>query len=87
MRTPFKLRSSPSPFKKQNLSPTASAAKAKRDKEAAMSEWGKYKKRTAQAKDCGEGYDYDHDTGECVKASTNRANNSRSGSVQQNYGY
>ena len=87
MRTPFKLRSSPSPFKKQKLSPKASAAKAKRDQEAAMSEWGKYKKRTAQQKDCGDGYDFDHDTGKCVKESTNRANNDRDGAVQERYNY
>ena len=87
MRTPFKLRSSPSPFKKQKLSAEASAAKATRDKKAAMSEWGKYKKRTAQQEDCGDGYDYDHDTGKCVKESTNRANNDRDGSVQERYNY
>ena len=34
MRTPFKLRSHPTPFK-QNLSPEAAAAKKKRDIEAA----------------------------------------------------
>ena len=52
-----------------------------------MSEWGKYKKRTAQQKDCGDGYDFDHDTGKCVKASTNRANNDRDGAVQERYNY
>ena len=36
----------------QKLSPTARRAKAARDKRYAMSEWGKYKKRTAQAKKC-----------------------------------
>jgi len=87
MRTPFKLRSSPSPFKKQKLSAKASAAKAIRDKNAAMSEWGKFKKRTAQQEDCPDGYDFDHDTGKCVEQSTNRANNSRSGSVQERYNY
>ncbi len=35
MTTPFKLRSSPSPFKKQELSPEAAAAKKKRDIKAA----------------------------------------------------
>ena len=68
------LKSSPI---KQKLSPKASAAKAKRDKAAAMSEWGKYKKRTAQRANCPKGYDFDHDTGKCIKASTNRAKNSK----------
>ena len=87
MTTPFKLRSGSSPFKKQDLSPEAAEAKAKRDQEAAMSEWGKYKKRTAQAKDCPDGYDYDHKQCKCIPKSQNRSNNSRSGSVQSNYGY
>ena len=40
----------------QKLSPTAKRAKAARDKAYAMSEWGKYKKRTAQVKDCPDGH-------------------------------
>ena len=36
----------------QGLSPTALKRKRARDKAAAMSSWGKYKKRTAQAKKC-----------------------------------
>ena len=36
--TPFKI--------KQKLSPVAKRAKAVRDKKAAMTEWGKFKKRT-----------------------------------------
>jgi len=86
MTTPFKLRSGSSPFK-QNLSPKAAAAKAKRDQEAAMSPWGKYKKRTAQQEDCKPGYDYDHQQRKCVPQTENRSNNSRSGSVQSSYGY
>tara|TARA_R110002110_G_scaffold354726_1_gene564434 strand:+ start:100 stop:342 length:243 start_codon:yes stop_codon:yes gene_type:complete len=77
--TPFKL--------KQKLSPKASAAKARRDKTAAMSEWGKFKKRTAQAKGCPSGQDFDHASGKCISASSNRANNSRSGATKRNYNY
>ena len=78
-----------SPFKttKQKLSPVARRAKAIRDKKAAMSEWGKYKKRTAQLQGCKDGYDFDHATGKCMPASKNRANNSRSGSTKKKYGY
>ena len=47
----------------QKLSIKARLAKAKRDKKYAMSEWGKYKKRTAQAKKCKKGYDFDHRLG------------------------
>jgi hypothetical protein len=78
-RSPIKL--------KQKLSPTASAAKARRDKAAAMSEWGKFKKRTAQKKGCPEGQDFDHATGKCIPASKNRAKNSRSGSTKRKYNY
>ena len=52
-----------------------------------MSEWGKYKKRTAQKAGCKKGYDFDHATGKCIPASKNRANNSRSGSTKKKYGY
>ena len=78
-RTPFKL--------KQQLSPKASAAKARRDKKSAMTAWGKYKKRTAQKKGCPDGQDFDHASGKCVLSSTNRANNSRSGSTKRKYNY
>ena len=77
--TPFKL--------KQKLSPKASAAKKRRDKAAAMSEWGKYKKRTAQREGCPDGQDFDHDSGKCISSSTNRAKNSRSGSTKRKYNY
>ena len=77
-----------SPIKlKQKLSPKASAAKAVRDKAAAMSEWGKYKKRTAQAKGCPSGQDFDHDAGRCMSANANRKKNSRSGSTKSKYNY
>ncbi len=77
-----------SPIKaKQKLSPKASAAKAKRDKKAAMSEWGKYKKRTAQRAGCKTGYDFDHDAGKCLPKGTNRAKNSRSGATKRKYNY
>ena len=77
--TPFTL--------KQKLSPKASAAKARRDKGAAMSEWGKYKKRTAQRKGCPDGQDFDHASGKCIPKGTNRAKNSRSGSTKRKYNY
>jgi len=77
--TPLKL--------KQKLSPKAAAAKALRDKKSAMTEWGKYKKRTAQKKRCPDGQDFDHATGGCISSSTNRANNSRSGAVRKKYNY
>ena len=77
--TPFKL--------KQKLSPKASAAKARRDKSAAMSQWGKYKKRTAQAKGCPDGQDFDHASGKCISSGANRAKNSRSGNTQKKYNY
>jgi len=77
-----------SPIKsKQKLSPKASAAKARRDKAAAMTEWGKYKKRTAQTSGCQSGYDFDHDSGKCIKSSVNRAKNSRSGATKRKYNY
>jgi hypothetical protein len=75
--TPFKL--------KQKLSPKASAAKATRDKAAAMSEWGKYKKRTAQAKGCPDGQDFDHASGKCVSVNANRKKND--GSTKSKYNY
>jgi len=78
-RTPFKL--------KQQLSPKASAAKARRDKTAAMSEWGKFKKRTAQAKGCPSGQDFDHASGKCISANANRKKNSRSGATKKKYNY
>ena len=77
--TPFKL--------KQKLSPKASAAKARRDKAAAMSEWGKFKKRTAQKKGCPDGQDFDHASGKCIPSSKNRAKNSRSGATKKKYKY
>jgi len=77
--TPFKL--------KQKLSPKASAAKAVRDKAAAMSEWGKYKKRTAQAKGCPSGQDFDHASNKCISVNANRKKNSRSGSTKSKYNY
>ena len=77
--TPFKL--------KQKLSPKASAAKAVRDKAAAMSEWGKYKKRTAQARSCPDGQDFDHASGKCISVNANRKKNSRSGATKRKYNY
>ena len=77
--TPFKL--------KQKLSPKASAAKARRDKTAAMSEWGKFKKRTAQAKGCPSGQDFDHDLNKCISVNANRKKNSRSGSTQRKHNH
>ena len=77
--TPFKL--------KQKLSPVARKAKARRDKASAMSQWGKYKKRTAQSKGCPDGQDFDHASGKCISSGTNRAKNSRSGNTQRKYNY
>jgi hypothetical protein len=77
--TPFKL--------KQQLSPKASAAKARRDKSAAMSAWGKFKKRTAQKANCPKGYDFDHASGKCIPKGKNRAKNSRSGATKKKYKY
>ena len=77
--TPFKL--------KQKLSPSAAKRKAVRDKAAAMSEWGKYKKRTAQRKGCPSGQDFDHASGKCISANANRKKNSRSGAVKRKYNY
>ena len=70
----------------QGLSPTALRNKRATDKAAAMSDWGKFKKRTAQAKKCGKGYDYDHASCKCIPAKKNRAKNSRSGAVKKRYG-
>jgi len=72
---------------KQKLSPIARAAKIRRDNRASMSPWGKFKKRTAQKIDCPKGYDFDHDSGECVPSSKNRKKNNRSGKVKNLYGY
>jgi hypothetical protein len=74
----------------QKLSPTARKAKATRDQKYAMSEWGKYKKRTAQAKKCAVGYDFDHRLGKCIKASKNRAGGAggtKNEKTQKRYGY
>ena len=77
--TPFKL--------KQKLKPAAAKRKAARDKAAAMSEWGKYKKRTAQAKGCTDGQDFDHASGKCISVNANRKKNSRSGATKRKYNY
>ena len=77
--TPFKL--------KQKLSKEAALKKATRDKAAAMSEWGKYKKRTAQAKGCPSGQDFDHDLNKCISVNANRKKNSRSGSTQRKHNH
>tara|TARA_R100001530_G_scaffold126953_1_gene96000 strand:+ start:1797 stop:2042 length:246 start_codon:yes stop_codon:yes gene_type:complete len=68
-----------SPIKlKQKLSPKASAAKKIRDKKAAMSEDGKYKKRTAQVERRKKssaflkGKDYDHRTSSFKSVKYNR---------------
>ena len=74
----------------QKLSIKARLAKAKREKKHAMSEWGKYKKRTAQAKKCKKGYDFDHRLGKCIKASKNRAGGkggTKNEKTQKRYGY
>ena len=70
----------------QGLRPAALKRKRARDKAAAMSSWGKYKKRTAQAKTCKNGEDYAHASCKCIPAKKNRAKNSRSGAVKRRYG-
>ena len=77
--TPFKL--------KQKLSPSAAKRKAEADQKAAMSAWGKFKKRTAQKANCPKGYDFDHALGKCIPKSKNRAKNSRSGATKRKYKY
>ena len=77
--TPFKL--------KQKLKPAAAKRKAARDKAAAMSSWGKFKKRTAQAKGCPSGQDFDHASGKCISVNANRKKNSRSGATKRKYNY
>ncbi len=77
--TPFKL--------KQKLKPAAAKRKAEADQKAAMTEWGKKKKRDAQKKNCPKGYDFDHASGKCIPASKNRAKNSRSGATKRKYNY
>ena len=77
--TPFKL--------KQKLKPAAAKRKAEADQKAAMSEWGKFKKRTAQTKGCPSGQDFDHASGKCISANANRKKNSRSGATKRKYNY
>ena len=74
----------------QQLSPQARRDKAARDKRYAMSDWGKYKKRTAQKKKCPEGYDFDHRLKKCVKSSENRAGGdggTKNETTQSDYDY
>ena len=71
----------------QGLRPAALKRKRARDKAAAMSSWGKYKKRTAQAKKCGKGKDFDHASGKCISSKKNRSKNSRSGAIARRYGF
>ena len=74
----------------QKLSAKAKKNKAARDKKAAMSEYGKFKKRTAQLKKCPKGQDYDHRTKKCVKSSKNRAGGrggTKNEKTRRRYGY
>ena len=57
---------------KQKLSPGARARKAKSDYEMAMTPRRRKMKAESQRADCRAGYDYDHNTKKCVKASHNR---------------
>tara|TARA_E500000331_G_scaffold247924_1_gene238318 strand:+ start:652 stop:900 length:249 start_codon:yes stop_codon:yes gene_type:complete len=75
MRTPFKLRSHPTPFK-QILSPEAKAAKKARDIKAAKTT--KRKKRKAENQRIGQSSEYDlHHTsgGKVVKTSVSNNRN------------
>ena len=76
-----------SPLKKQKLEPAAAKRKAEADQKAAMTDWGKFKKRTAQKANCPKGYDFDHASGKCISANANRKKNSRSGAVKRKYNY
>jgi hypothetical protein len=57
---------------KQKLSPGARARKAESDRLMAMTPRRRRMKAESQRKDCRDGYDYDHNTKKCVKASHNR---------------
>ena len=70
----------------QKLSKEAAARKKARDLKYAKTDWRKYCKRTAQAKKCKKGEDYDHASCKCIPAKKNRAKNSRSGAVKRRYG-
>ena len=74
----------------QKLSAKAKKNKAARDKKAAMSEYRKFTKRTAQLKKCPKGQDYDHRTKKCVKSSKNRAGGrggTKNEKTRRRYGY
>lgn len=71
----------------QKLSKEAAARKKARDLKYAKTDWRKYCKRTAQAKKCGKGKDFDHDSGKCISSKKNRSKNSRSGAVARRYGF
>ncbi len=72
---------------KQKLSKEAAARKKVRDLKVAKTDWRKYCKRTAQAKSCGPGKDFDHASGKCISKKKNRAKNSRSGAVARRHGF
>ena len=57
---------------KQKLSPEAAKAKAIRDTKMAKTARRTKMKAESQKVDCAKGYDYDHNTKKCVKASHNR---------------
>lgn len=57
---------------KQKLTPEARKRKAERDKKMAMTPRRRKMKAESQRKNCKKGYDYDHNTKKCVKASHNR---------------
>ncbi len=57
---------------KQKLTPEARERKAIRDKKMAMTPRRRKMKAESQRKNCKNGYDYDHNTKKCVKASHNR---------------
>ena len=75
MRTPFKLRSHPSPFK-QNLSPEAAAAKKKRDIIAASTPERIKKRSENQSKGQSDKFDWHHNSdGSIVKMSVSNNRN------------
>lgn len=79
MGTKFQLRSNPSPFQKQKLSPEAAAAKAERDGAMAKTKDRKDKKAHAQresraAPNKAKGKDWDHKDQRWETPAQNRGN-------------
>ena len=92
MRTKFKLRSSPSPLKRQKLSPQARRDKAARDLAYAKTEKRKKHKADAQKKrrqnpSAAKNKDYDHKRGRFVSVKSNRGNEGKGTKSEGNKKY